>query len=112
MVQVLVPAMNCDIPVTDEALEEANRKLARYAGARVQLWRYAVSHGRLILEVEYRDGPFSHEYWSFFFVERVCMPTAWRLARPSVRRINETDFIFSDDNVEVVAVELTITCRR
>jgi hypothetical protein len=110
-VKFIVPAMNIQKPVTDDMLAEANRELARYAGARDKFWKYTPTHGRLVIEVTLGDGPYTYEYWSFIFVGRVCAPTFWRMVRPSVRRLDAESFIFSDEEVELDAVELAIQER-
>ncbi len=111
--KIIIPAMNCQIPVEDEVLDEANHKLARYAGSVASLYRFTASHSRAIIEVKpsgHIGDFYSYEHWSFGFVDRICMPTGWRMVRPSVRRNDETSFIFSDaGGIELVAVELTVT---
>ena len=110
--RIIVPAMDIQTPVTDDMLAEANRELARYAGARAQFWKYTTTHARLFIEVMPSDDLESWEYWSFGFVGRVCAPTFWHMVRPAVRRQDEHSFIFSDEGVELDAVELVAQKRK
>ncbi len=108
--KIIVPAMNCQA-VTDEMLEGATRELARYGGAIADFWKYTATHGRLTIQVRLGQSSFRYEYWSFAFVGRVCAPTGWHMVSPSVRRQDAESFIFSDEGVELDAVELIIRDR-
>ncbi len=94
-------------PITNDALEKANKKLAGYSGARVQLWHYTSSHDMLALRVTLRDSAVI--FLIFSATDRIVMPTFWRMENPVVSRKDEKDFVLKSGDVLLVFRELAVS---